>query len=305
MKKQIKKVKKAVIPVAGLGTRFLPFTKAVPKEMLPIVDKPTIQYIVQEAVDSGIEEIIFITAKGKDSVVDHFDRNIHLENQLVEKGKSNIALMLENISQMVRIYTVRQHEQLGLGDAVLQAKAFIGDEPFALLLGDDVIYNPNNPALGQLIKKYEETGSSVLGVQEVPVEMVSNYGVIDPSEQIDENTWKLQGVVEKPKKELAPSNYTIMGRYVLDSKIFDYLSEKNIDKATNEIQITDSILKLMKDGEVLGYNFEGRRYDMGSRIGFIQANLETALRDPELKEQVSELFKTYDEDTQEFMRVKK
>lgn len=299
-----KQVKKAIIPVAGLGTRFLPFTKAVPKEMLPIVDKPTIQYIVQEAVDAGIEEIIFITASGKDSVIDHFDRNIHLENQLMEKDKASIARELKKISQMVRIFTVRQHEQLGLGHAVLQAKAFIGDEPFALLLGDDVIYNPETPALKQLIQKYDETGASVLGVQEVPEELVSNYGVIDPEKQLDDNTWKLKGVVEKPKREEAPSNYTIMGRYVLDGKIFDYLAEKNVDKATNEIQITDSILRLMEEGEVIGYKFEGRRYDMGSRIGFIQANLETALRDPELHQQVVDLFNSYNEETKEFKRVK-
>lgn len=304
MKKQIKRVRKAVIPVAGLGTRFLPFTKAVPKEMLPIIDKPTIQYIVQEAVDSGIEEIIFITAEGKDSVIDHFDRNIHLEDQLIGKDKASMAKQLKKISQLARIYTVRQHEQLGLGHAVLQAKAFIGEEPFALLLGDDVIHNPSNPALKQLINKYEETGSSILGVQEVPEEMVSNYGVIDPIKKLDERTWKLQGVVEKPKKESAPSNYTIMGRYVLDHKIFNYLCEKNVDTATNEIQITDSILRLMDEGEVLGYNFEGRRYDMGSKIGFIQANIETALRDPELCPQVVELFESYNENTKEFKRSK-
>jgi UTP--glucose-1-phosphate uridylyltransferase len=187
MGKEIKKVRKAIVPVAGLGTRFLPYTKAIPKEMLPIINKPTIQYIVDEAIASGIEEIIFITAQGKDAVVDHFDRDLYLEQQLFNKGKNELITELQEISK-VRIFTVRQYEQKGLGHAVLQAKTFIGDEPFALLLGDDVIYNPAKPALRQLIDVYEEKGGSVLGVQEVPMEKVSAYGVIDPAEKLDDNT---------------------------------------------------------------------------------------------------------------------
>jgi UTP--glucose-1-phosphate uridylyltransferase len=181
----IKKVKKAIIPVAGLGTRFLPYTKAIPKEMLPILNKPTIQYIVDEAICAGIEEIIFITAQGKDAVVDHFDRDIHLEEQLLQKGKGKVAQELQDISK-VKIFTVRQYQQKGLGHAILQAKSFIGDEPFALLLGDDVIYNPDKPVIKQLIDKYNEFGGSVLGVQEVPMEKVSAYGVIDIDEEVEE-----------------------------------------------------------------------------------------------------------------------
>lgn len=285
------KIKKAVIPVAGLGTRFLPFTKSAPKEMLPILNRPTIDYIVEEAINSGIEIIIFITSSTKTPIIDYFDRNLDLERQLRKKGKDSQAEDLKNLSEKAKFISVRQHDAKGLGHAVLQAKEIIGDEPFALMLGDDVIYNPEEPALKQLIKLAEKEKSSVLGVGEVPIEVVSNYGVVDPKETIDEKTILLKGVVEKPAKEVAPSNLSIMGRYILSPKIFEFLEENNIDPATNEIQITDSILKLMNYEKIYAYKFDGIRYDMGSKQGYIKANIEYALRDSELKSTVLETIK--------------
>lgn len=288
----MKKIRKAVIPVAGNGTRFLPFTKNVPKEMLPILNKPTIQYIVDEAVASGIEEIIFITSSNKTALVDYFDRNLVLERSLELKGKLKLKEVIKKPSSQAQYVYVRQFIARGLGHAVSLAANVIGDEPFALLLGDDVIYEEpgSAPALKQLIETYEKTGKSVLGVQEVPHETVSSYGVIAPTTQIDENSWEIDAVVEKPDAKIAPSNYAVVGRYVLDGEIFKHLAQNNVDKATGEIQITDSIDKLLSTKGVVARKIIGQRYDMGSVKGFLKAQVEYALRDPEHKEAMEEII---------------
>lgn len=289
----MKKITKAVIPVAGNGTRFLPFTKNVPKEMLPILNKPTIQYIVDEAVASGIEEIIFVISSSKTALANYFDRNLELERSLELKGNKEkmIDSIIKPTKQAQYVY-IRQFVAKGLGHAVSLAANIIGDEPFALLLGDDVIYEENNnpPALKQLIETYEKTGKSVLGVQEVPKETVSNYGVISPTKQVDENSWEINKVVEKPDTSIAPSNLAIVGRYILDGSIFKHLLKNNIDKATGEIQITDSIDKLINEKGVVARNIIGRRYDMGSVKGFLEAQVEFALRDEEHKEYMQEII---------------
>lgn len=289
----MKKITKAVIPVAGNGTRFLPFTKNVPKEMLPILNKPTIQYIVDEAVASGIEEIVFITSSNKTALVDYFDRNLELERSLEAKGgkEEMIEAIIKPTKQAQYVY-VRQFIAKGLGHAVSLAANVIGDEPFALLLGDDVIYEEEGqvPALKQLIETYEKTGKSVLGVQAVPEESVSSYGVISPINEIDENSWEIDAVVEKPASENAPSNKAIVGRYILDGSIFKHLLENNVDAATGEIQITDSIDKLIDTTGVVARNIIGRRYDMGSVKGFLEAQVEFALRDENLKDNMKEII---------------
>ncbi len=291
----MRKIKKAIIPVAGNGTRFLPFTKTIPKEMLPIINKPTIDYIVDEAVDSGIEEIIFITSSSKTALVDYFDRNHELERSLRSKDKHDMIQQIVEPSKKAKFFWIRQHEAKGLGHAVSLASSLINeDETFALLLGDDVIYHDNKdepPALKELIEVYEKTGLSVLGVQEVPTENVSSYGVIDPGEAIGENAWKLNSVIEKPPKEEAPSNLAITGRYLLNAKIFDYLSEGRVDKATNEIQITDSILRLSNELGVAAKKLSGIRYDMGSISGFLKAQIEYAYRNPEHKDDLIKIIK--------------
>ncbi len=293
----MKKIKKAIIPVAGNGTRFLPFTKTIPKEMLPIINKPTIDYIVDEAVAAGIEEIIFITSSNKSSLVDYYDRNHELERSLQAKGKFREIQEIVDPAKKAKFFLVRQHEAKGLGHAVSLAAPLIGeDETFALLLGDDVIYHDDSshmPALSELIEVYEKNdGISVLGVQEVPEEKISSYGVIDPSESLEqEDSWKIKGIIEKPKKEVAPSNLAVVGRYLLHSKIFDYLLEGRVDKATNEIQITDSILRLAQDKGVAARKLTGIRYDMGSIAGFLKAQIEYAYRNPEYKEDLLEIIK--------------
>ncbi len=291
----MKKIRKAVIPVAGNGTRFLPFTKTVPKEMLPIINKPTIQYIVDEAVASGIEEIIFITSSNKTALVDYFDRNWELEKNLENKGDKQIQLEdIKKPSKQAKYVYIRQYEALGLGHAVSLAKDLVGDEPFALLLGDDVIHHDDTiePALKQMIDVYEKTnGKSVLGVQEVPHESVSSYGVISPSQDLGNKSTLIDGVVEKPEKDKAPSNKAIVGRYILTPKIFKYLDEKNVDPNTKEIQITDSILKLVNDEGVTAKTLDGIRYDMGSTKGFLEAQIDYALRNPELSKHVKEIIK--------------
>ncbi len=292
----MKKIKKAIIPVAGNGTRFLPFTKTVPKEMLPIINKPTIDYIVDEAIASGIEEIIFITAANKTALVDYFDRNFELERSLEAKGKYDIIHSIVEPSKKARFVYIRQHEAKGLGHAVSLAAPLIQeDETFALLLGDDVIYNDEKddiPALKELIEVYEKTGLSVLGVQEVPKENISSYGVIAPSEELEiTDSWKIESVVEKPKLEAAPSNLAVVGRYLLNAKIFDYLAEGRVDKATNEIQITDSILRLANEKGVAARKLSGLRYDMGSIPGFLKAQIEYAYRNPDYKNDVIRIIK--------------
>jgi len=278
----MKKVKKAIIPAAGLGTRFLPATKAMPKEMLPIVDKPTIQYIIEEAVESGIEDIIIVTGKGKRAIEDHFDYAPELENNLVEKEKFDL---LEKVRQSSRvdIHYIRQKEPKGLGHAVWCARNFIGDEPFAVLLGDDIV-QAKTPCLRQLMNEYEETLSSVIGVQTVPDNQTHRYGIIDPVSK-DNRRYQVNTFVEKPAAGSAPSNLAIMGRYVFTPEIFKFLEEQEIG-AGGEIQLTDAIQKLNEIQRVFAYDFEGKRYDVGEKLGFIQTTLEFSLQHEELREKV-------------------
>jgi UTP--glucose-1-phosphate uridylyltransferase len=276
----MQKVRKAIIPAAGLGTRFLPATKAMPKEMLPIVDKPTIQYIVEEAVESGIEDIIIVTGKGKRAIEDHFDNSFELEQNLLEKGKLELLNEVQKSSR-VDIHYIRQKEPKGLGHAVWCARKFIGDEPFAVLLGDDIVQS-NKSCLKQLIEQYEETGSSIIGVQPVPNEHTHRYGIIDPAVQ----KGRLYGVnnfVEKPEQGRAPSNLAIMGRYILTSEIFAFL-EKQEKGSGGEIQLTDAIQKLNELNKVFAYDFEGIRHDVGEKLGFIQTTIEVALQREELRD---------------------
>jgi UTP--glucose-1-phosphate uridylyltransferase len=283
------KIRKAVIPAAGLGTRFLPATKAVPKEMLPIVDKPSIQYIVEEMVDSGIEEILIITGRSKYAIEDHFDKSPELEYHLAEKNKTDYLKMIENISEMAKIFSVRQKEAKGLGHAVLCAKEFVGNEPFGVILGDDIVYNPEYPALKQLVDVYDKHQCSVLGVQTVPHADVCKYGIIDGNE-IEANTYKVNNMVEKPSVEEAPTDVAILGRYVITPDIFEIL-ENTPKGAGGEIQLTDGLYKLAERGEMIAYDFSGKRYDVGNKLGYIQATVEFGLRDDSLKYELEEYLK--------------
>lgn len=280
------RVKKAIIPAAGLGTRFLPATKAMPKEMLPIVDKPTIQYIVEEAIASGIEDIIIVTGKHKRSIEDHFDHAFELEDTLMKKGKMD---MLDSVLQTsnVEIHYIRQKQPLGLGHAIWSARKFIGDEPFAVLLGDDIVEH-SEPCLAQLMNQYEQTQNSIIGVQQVAEDQTNRYGIIDPI-SIDNKLIAVNKFVEKPVLGTAPSNYAIMGRYVLTPEIFQFL-EKHELGAGGEIQLTDAIQQLNEKQAVYAYEFEGRRFDVGEKFGFIETTIEFALQRPELKDQLLELF---------------
>lgn len=287
----MQKVRKAIIPAAGLGTRFLPATKAQPKEMLPIVDKPTIQYIVEEAVASGIEDIIIVTGRGKRAIEDHFDKSYELEETLAKKGKYEQLEEVQGISKLANIHYIRQKEPLGLGHAISCASRFIGDEPFAVLLGDDIVHSPEKPCLKQLIDVYERYNSSVIGVQEVSEQEVSKYGVISINQSgMDNGVFHINDLVEKPKVEEAPSNYAIMGRYVLRPEIFDIL-ENLTPGAGNEIQLTDAIKKLNDQQMVVGYEFSGERHDVGDKFGFIKAMLDYALEREDLKGQVMDYLK--------------
>lgn len=288
----MKKIRKAVIPAAGLGTRVLPATKAQPKEMLAIVDKPAMQYLVEELVASGITEILIVTGRNKDSIENHFDFSYELENILKEKGKENLLKVVQDISNMSNIYYVRQKEPLGLGHAVSRAESFVGDEPFVVLLGDDIMYTENTPVTKQLIDKYEEIGGgNILGVQKVPKDEVHKYGIIEPDYMIDENTYKVKNFVEKPDNDKAPSQYAALGRYVLEPEIFKYINETNIDKS-GEIQLTDAILAMAKDTDNLySYSFDAKRYDTGDKFGMFCANVEFGLRHEELKDKVKEYLK--------------
>jgi UTP--glucose-1-phosphate uridylyltransferase len=276
----LKKVRKAIIPAAGLGTRFLPATKAMPKEMLPIVDKPTIQYIVEEAIASGIEDIIIVTGKGKRAIEDHFDNAFELEQNLIEKGKYDLLEKVKEPSK-VDIHYIRQKEPKGLGHAVWCARNFIGDEPFAVLLGDDIV-QAETPCLKQLIDQYEQTLSSVIGVQKVPDNETHRYGIIDPLEQHGRR-YQVRQFVEKPAPGTAPSNLAIMGRYILTPEIFLFL-EKQEAGAGGEIQLTDAIQKLNEIQRVFAYEFEGKRYDVGEKLGFIKTTIEFALQHDELRD---------------------
>ena len=256
----MKKIKKAIIPAAGLGTRFLPATKAMPKEMLPILDKPTIQYIIEEAARAGIEDIIIVTGRHKRAIEDHFDSQKELEMVLKEKGKSELLEKVQYSTELANIFYVRQKEQKGLGHAISSARQFIGNEPFAVLLGDDIVES-EVPAVKQLIDVYEETGHSVIGVQEVPEADTHRYGIIDPLTK-NGRQYEVKKFVEKPAQGTAPSNLAIMGRYVLTPEIFDYLKTQK-EGAGNEIQLTDAIERMNNDNQVYAYDFEGERYDVG------------------------------------------
>ncbi len=285
----MKKIRKAVIPAAGYGTRFLPVTKSVAKEMLPIIDTPTIEYIVREAMESGIEEFLIIVSGNKNSIIDYFDNNFELEYQLAQKGKTKELARITELPKKLNIHFVRQHEQLGLGHAVLCAKEFIGNEPFALLLGDDVYVGNEKPALAQLIDAYNSTSSSILGTLKVADEDVSKYGICKPCANETGRLEKLESVVEKPALENAPSNLAIGGRYILTPTIFKYL-ETQTRGAGNEIQLTDAILRMMAEESVYSMEVDGARYDIGSKIGFIKATLEFALKRDDLKDEVKDLI---------------
>ncbi len=280
------KIRKAIIPAAGLGTRFLPATKAQPKEMLPIVDKPTIQYIVEEAVNSGIEEIIIVTGRNKRSIEDHFDKSIELELELEKKGKEDLLEIARSVSEIANIHYIRQKEPRGLGHAILMAKHFIGNEPFAVLLGDDVIVS-KQPCLQQMIDIYSEYRTSILGVQQVPEADVNKYGIVN-GRFIEDRVYKVKDLVEKPSCEEAPSNVAILGRYIITPSIFKYLETQG-EGAGGEIQLTDSLRRLAEEEAIYAYNFIGKRYDVGNIMGFLQATVEFALRRDELRDE----FLTY------------
>ncbi|MDF9763152.1 MULTISPECIES: UTP--glucose-1-phosphate uridylyltransferase GalU [Peribacillus] len=276
-------IKKAVIPAAGLGTRFLPATKAQPKEMLPIVDKPTIQYIIEEAVQSGITDIIIVTGKNKRAIEDHFDKSIELEMLLQKKGQNDLLTIVENISNMVDIHYVRQKEPLGLGHAVLCAKTFIGDEPFAVLLGDDIV-DSRVPALKQLMERYNKVRASIIGCKEVSPAAVSKYGIVNFQEQY-EDLFLVRNLVEKPKVEEAPSTQAIIGRYILSPAIFETLETVQPD-CKGEIQLTEALDLLLEKEPIYSYIIEGNRYDVGDKFGFLQASIDFALKRPELRDQL-------------------
>ncbi|MEG1345018.1 MAG: UTP--glucose-1-phosphate uridylyltransferase GalU [Romboutsia sp.] len=281
------KVRKAIIPAAGLGTRFLPATKSQPKEMLPIVDKPTLQYIIEEAVQSGIEEILIVTGRSKKAIEDHFDRSVELELELAQKGKTEMLKIVQDISNMVDIYFIRQKEPKGLGDAIRCAKTFVSDEPFAVLLGDDIV-DSEVPCLKQLIDVYNEYNTSILGVQEVAKEDTSKYGILDVR-YIEDRVYKVKDMVEKPKIEESPSNIAILGRYIITPDIFEILENQAPGKG-GEIQLTDALKTLCKHEAIYAYNFEGRRYDVGDKLGFLEATVDFALKRPELRDEFMEFL---------------
>ncbi len=289
------KVRKAVIPAAGWGTRFLPATKAQPKEMLPIVDKPAIQYIIEEAVASGIEDIIFITGRNKKALEDHFDRNMELEVFLQERGKQDLAEVIKSLSNLADINYVRQKEPKGLGHAVLCARKFIGNEPFAVLLPDDIIAG-EVPCLRQMITVHNQTDSTVIAIKEVPLQDVNKFGIIK-GEPVDANTFRIEDLVEKPPLSSAPSRLAVIGRYIVSARIFDLL-EKTKPGAGGEIQLTDALRQLCRLEKMFGYRFAGTRFDVGDKFGFLQANVEFALANAEF----GDLFREY---LQEVLRTKK
>ena len=283
------KIRKAIIPAAGLGTRFLPATKAMPKEMLPIVDKPTIQYIVEEAVESGIEDIIIVTGKGKRAIEDHFDSSFELEYNLRQKGKLQMLEEVQYPSNIADIHYIRQKEPRGLGHAVWCARKFIGNEPFAVLLGDDIIQSEGEPALKQMIDLFNEFQSSIIGVQRVPKQEVSRYGIVDGLPEV-ERVLRVRQLIEKPDIERAPSDMAIMGRYILTPAIFDILGDQE-PGAGGEIQLTDAIGTLAKSENVYAYEYNGTRYDVGEKLGFIKTTLDFAIQRDELKDELIQYLK--------------
>ncbi|MEA3412585.1 MAG: UTP--glucose-1-phosphate uridylyltransferase GalU [Pseudomonadota bacterium] len=283
-----KKIKKAVFPVAGLGTRFLPVTKANPKEMLPVVDKPLVQYAAEEAVAAGIEVLIFVTGRNKRSIPDHFDKAYELESELEAKNKTEmLKVTREVLPPGVTCVYIRQSEALGLGHAVACAEPVIGDEAFAIILADDLIDDGKRGCIRQMVEVYEEYQCGVIGVEQVPREEVSSYGVVDGVAKGD-RLWGIRGLVEKPAVEDAPSNIAVVGRYILEASIFDQLRQTNRG-AGGEIQLTDAIAgQIQSGGSVMAYEFEGVRYDCGNKLGYLQANVELALKHPELKDEFRE-----------------
>lgn len=275
------KIKKAVFPVAGLGTRFLPATKASPKEMLPVVDKPLIQYAVEEAVEAGIEDLIFVTGRNKRSIPDHFDKAYELEVELEAKGKDKLLKLIKDIvpPHVTCIY-LRQSEALGLGHAVLCAKPVVGDEPFSVILADDLIDNSNSGCVKQMVESYEQHNSSILAVQQVEKDETDKYGIVSLKEN-NGNEGFITGIVEKPAPAEAPSTLAVVGRYVLNPRIFHFL-EKTQKGAGGEIQLTDAIADLLAEEQVFAYPFEGTRYDCGSKLGYLQANVELGMKHPEI-----------------------
>ncbi|WP_427813657.1 UTP--glucose-1-phosphate uridylyltransferase GalU [Enterococcus sp. 22-H-5-01] len=289
----MQKVRKAIIPAAGLGTRFLPATKAVAKEMLPIVDKPTFQFIVEEAKASGIEDILVVTGKAKRPIEDHFDANLELEQTLAAKGKHELLKLVEETTD-INLHFIRQSRPLGLGHAVLQAKSFVGNEPFVVMLGDDIMFD-QVPLTKQLMNNYEKTNSSTIAVMQVPHEETSKYGIVAPESQLGKGLYNVKNFVEKPKPEEAPSDLAIIGRYLLRPEIFEIL-ENQQPGAGNEIQLTDAIDTLNKTQRVFAHQFTGKRYDVGDKLGMVQANVELGLKHPEigsdLRRYLKELAKT-------------
>lgn len=292
-----KKIRKAVIPAAGLGTRVLPATKAQPKEMLVIVDKPALQYLVEELVDSGIEEILIVTGRNKTSIENHFDYSFELEKTLEEKGKKELLKVVNEISKLANIYYVRQKKPLGLGHAIECAEAFVGDEPFVVVLGDDIVFTDEKkgekPVTKQLMDKYKELngGGNILGVQKVPEKDVNKYGIIKPLKKIDDRTIEVENFVEKPSLEEAPSRLAALGRYILEPEIFKYLKTTKPGKG-GEIQLTDAILDMKNNGgKLYAYDYQGLRYDTGDKFGMFVANIEFGLRHPELKEKAQKYLK--------------
>jgi len=297
------KVRKAVFPVAGLGTRFLPATKANPKEMLTVVDKPLIQYAAEEAVNAGIEELVFVTSSSKRAIEDHFDKNYELESELERKGKTDmLKIVREVVPSNVACVYLRQPEALGLGHAVLCAKPVIGNEPFAVILADDLIHTGRNCVLGQMLSVYNDRNCSILGVEEVPHDETDKYGIVDPEES-DGRITKLRSIVEKPRPEDARSNLAVVGRYVLSPAIFRHL-EQIPRGAGGEIQLTDAIQRLLQEEPVLAYRFEGKRYDCGSKLGYLQATVEYALQHPDLREPFLEyLVREFGQRAKKFLRA--
>ncbi|HBH12245.1 MAG: UTP--glucose-1-phosphate uridylyltransferase [Clostridiales bacterium 38_11] len=282
-------VKKAIIPAAGLGTRFLPATKAQPKEMLPVVDKPTIQYIVEEAVSSGIEDILIITGRNKRAIEDHFDKSFELEVILKQKGKYELLKIVEDISEMANIHYIRQKEANGLGHAIHCAKTFIKDEPFAVLLGDDIVYS-EKPCLLQLMEQFETYQSTILGVQSVSPDDVDKYGIVS-GEKISDKLYLVDDLIEKPNRENAPTNVAILGRYIITPGIFEVL-EHTKPGAGGEIQLTDALKELAQKEKMYAYEFQGERYDVGDKLGFLKATVEFALRKEDIKSDFMDYLKT-------------
>jgi len=289
-----KKVRKAVFPAAGLGTRFLPATKAQPKEMLPLVDKPIIQYAVEEALASGIENIIIVTGRGKSAIEDHFDVSYELEKILEERGQHELLSVVRKVSDLIHISYVRQKEALGLGHAILMARELVGDEPFAVLLGDDIIDAPV-PCLRQMLDVYESSPASIIAIQEVPLQMISRYGVISgspiPYNGRNDQLFQVNDLVEKPAAEQAPSNLAVIGRYILEPEVFERLATTK-PGAKGEIQLTDALRELLRERPVLGWRFDGKRYDAGDKLGFLTATVEFALRSPDLGDAFRQYLKS-------------